>query len=125
MRLPCESIVSAVLPALRALIAKELIEYHSLTQVEAAQRLGTTQSAISHYLNGKRGDQFTDSLQSVPEVTSAILDLGANMAKETPSHAQVMSIICELCEKLRKGGVTCTLHRGIAGLPDNCGMCKT
>ena len=125
MRLPCESIVSAVLPALRALIARELIEYHSLTQVEAAQRLGTTQSAISHYLNGRRGDQLTDSLQSVPEVTSAILDLGANMAKETPSHAQIMSMICDLCESLRRGGVTCALHRGTTELPDNCGMCKT
>jgi predicted transcriptional regulator len=124
MRLPCESIVTAVLPALRSLIARELIEYHSLSQVEAARRLGTTQSAISHYLNGKRGDQLADRLQSVPEVTSTILDLGANMAKETPSHSQVMSTICQLCETLRREGVTCALHRNTTELPDDCGMCK-
>jgi predicted transcriptional regulator len=50
----CETIGKYVLPVFRAFVAKELVNNHKFTQVEAAQKLGTTQAAISQYLNSKR-----------------------------------------------------------------------
>ena len=47
----CEAIGKYVVPLFRSLVAKELINTYNLTQVDAAQRLGTTQAAISQYIN--------------------------------------------------------------------------
>lgn len=55
MRLVCEIVASDVLPALRALISKQLIEGYGLTQKEAARKLGLTQPAISQYKKDVRG----------------------------------------------------------------------
>lgn len=52
---PCELSAKYVIPALRLMIAKKLIEKHGLTQSEVAKLLGVTQPSISHYLNSKRG----------------------------------------------------------------------
>lgn len=124
MRLPCESVVTAVLPTLRSLVAKKLTEYHSFTQEEAAQKLGTTQAAVSHYLKQKRGSQLTHMLESVPEVRSAVLDVAANMATEKPSLIHIMNMICSLCETLRRTDIMCTLHRDSMQLPENCEICR-
>jgi predicted transcriptional regulator len=49
IRMPsrCETVGKKVLPVFRSLIAKELMNTYNLTQVKAAQKLGTTQAAIS------------------------------------------------------------------------------
>lgn len=54
MKLPCERFVEK-LPALRALITKEIVNTFGLTQEQAAKKLGITQPAISQYLKGSRG----------------------------------------------------------------------
>lgn len=58
MRLVCEIVASDVLPALRALISKQLIEGYGLTQKEAARKLGLTQPAISQYKKDVRGKKI-------------------------------------------------------------------
>jgi predicted transcriptional regulator len=55
MPLPCEFAVKAIIPAFRALIAKELIEYYQLKQENVAGLLGVTQPAISQYTRNVRG----------------------------------------------------------------------
>ena len=55
MYLACEVVARYILPIFRSLIAKDLIEKYNFTQVEAAEKLGTTQAAISQYLHSKRG----------------------------------------------------------------------
>jgi len=47
---PCEIVARYVLPAIRALIARRLIEKHGYTQLKAAKTLGMTQSAMSRYM---------------------------------------------------------------------------
>ena len=54
MKLPCQSIVWNVLPAIRAAIAEELIAL-GVSQLEAARLLEMTPPAISQYRTGKRG----------------------------------------------------------------------
>jgi len=51
----CEIVVRYILPLFRSVVAKTLIEKHKFTQGEAAEKLGTTQAAISQYIYLKRG----------------------------------------------------------------------
>ena len=55
MKLYCEIVAKEILPSLRALVAKSLIEKYKLTQQDAAKRLGLTQGAISQYTRNIRG----------------------------------------------------------------------
>jgi len=82
-----ETISKYVMPIFRALVAKEPVTTYKLTQVEAAQKLGTTQAAISQYVNSKRafktsgqfGGTFYPKLRrwlkkplSVPQITKFV-----------------------------------------------------
>jgi predicted transcriptional regulator len=50
-----EVVVQDVLPAVRALVAKQLVEKHKLTQQAAAEKIGVTQAAVSQYNRELRG----------------------------------------------------------------------
>jgi hypothetical protein len=52
---PCEVAVRSVVPAVRALMATELVEKHSLKQDEVAEILGISQSAVNRYVARTRG----------------------------------------------------------------------
>ncbi len=94
----CETIGKYVLPVFRALVAKELVNVHGLTQVEAAQKLGTTQAAISQYVNSKRAlkgaEQFGDmlgKLQVLAQVTAE------KLVKQKITSVDVSVDFCKLC----------------------------
>lgn len=53
-----ENIMGYILPAIRALIAKELLETHKLKQEDVAKKLGVTQPAVSQYKREVRGSNF-------------------------------------------------------------------
>lgn len=116
--------MTALLPAIRSLVAKELTEHLSFTQTEAGQRLGTTQAAISQYLNRKRGGGLGSALYAVPEIKQAILDLAGDIAEDDLSPVQVMTRICDLCILLRRDSLACTLHRESMELPYDCQICR-
>jgi predicted transcriptional regulator len=58
MKPPCMIIVVNVLPIIRALIAKQLIEKYNFKLVDAARKMNVTPSAITQYLRGSRGEKF-------------------------------------------------------------------
>jgi len=66
--LPCEISAKYVIPAIRLMIAKKLIDEYNLTQSEAAKLLGVSQPSISHYLNSKRGARVAKILTRSKEV---------------------------------------------------------
>ena len=53
----CETVSKLLLPTIRALIARNLMENHKMTQQEAAAKLCVTQSAISQYRRNLRGSK--------------------------------------------------------------------
>ncbi len=74
-----EVLIREVMPAMRGLIAKKLVEY-GLSQKQAAIKLGTTQPAISQYKRGIRGfkteiffknQKLMDMVESVAKRISA------------------------------------------------------
>jgi len=123
MRTPCELVVKLVLPAFRSLVAKALIEKYHFSQVAAAQKLGTTQAAISHYLYSKRGDKRIKQLEAIPSIQSAADEIALGIATEKFSPFDAMLKFCGLCKDLRTQNLVCELHKNFLIVPESCDLC--
>ena len=124
LRPPCELVVRYVLPAFRSLVAKELIEKYNFSQVATAEKLGTTQAAISYYLYSKRGDKRIKQLKSIVLVQSAASETAQGMANGKISVTDAMLRFCELCAALRGQDIICELHKESISLPEACELCR-
>jgi len=103
MYLPCESLGRRLTPMFRAYIAKELIEKHGFTQVEAAKKLGITQAAISQYLRSKRGAKDLRELKAfLPVIESAASEVANKIASGRINSSEAALKICEICLYIRK-----------------------
>ncbi|MCF3652867.1 MAG: helix-turn-helix domain-containing protein [Aigarchaeota archaeon] len=100
MRFPCEISARYVIPALRLMIAKKLIEEHNLTQAEVAELLGVTQPSISHYLNSKRGVKMARILSRSKEIRDYVdAYVEKAIARGSPPEDMPFCMICELAVK--------------------------
>jgi len=115
--------VRYVLPAFRSLVARELIDKYNFSQTAAAEKLGTTQAAISYYLYSKRGDKRIKQLESISSVQSAAGEVARGIATDKFSIFDAMLKFCELCGALRKREVICNLHKDVISLPEACDVC--
>lgn len=102
LRPPCEIVARDVLPAIRSLVAKELIERYGFTQMIAARKLGITQAAISYYRDAKRGGKRLKQLEVNPAVRKGVDEIAEGIAKDVLSQEEVALKFCQLCEYLRK-----------------------
>ncbi len=94
----CETVGKYVLPIFRALVAKELVGVHHLTQVEVAQKLGTTQAAISQYVNSKRAFKGVEQVgDALPKIETQAKKTAKRLAKGEISWADVTVDFCRIC----------------------------
>lgn len=107
MKLPCEVAVKSVVPAIRALIAKELTETHKMKQVEAAELLGITQTAISKYTHHVRGRILR--IEEEAKVRLFIRKTAASLANGDLTRAALVLRICDACRVVREKGLMCEL----------------
>ena len=56
MLLPSEIEAKSLIPAIRSILAKKLVEEKNFREEEVAKVLGITQAAVSNYIRGTRGD---------------------------------------------------------------------
>src|SRR4030067_3334806 len=94
----CETVGKYVLPVFRSLVAKELIKNYDLTQVETAKKLGTTQAAISQYVNSKRA--FKDMAQIdklLPRIQAVAQETAKYLANNELNSDEVAAYVCRLC----------------------------
>ncbi|MFH1327920.1 MAG: hypothetical protein ABIH76_03605 [Candidatus Bathyarchaeota archaeon] len=116
MQPPCEIIVKHILPSIRAMVAKELIENYNLTQVHVAQKMGTSQAAISWYLMGKRGRADKKGyclafMEKNSEVKSWVKEIAKEITgKQLTSH-QMAEKLCKVCPAIRKAEEFCELQK--------------
>ena len=97
----CETIGKYVLPVFRALVAKELVNIHHLTQVDASKKLGTTQAAISHYVTSKRAIKGSEQFANmVPKIQTMACETAKRLAKNEVSWDGVTSDFCRLCSAI-------------------------
>jgi predicted transcriptional regulator len=98
---PCEVSVKLVLPAIRLLIAKNLIEKYGYTQTSVARALGTTQAAISHYMQSKRGWKLSEKLMEMDDVRELLEKAVKEIAESKGCGADVLNM-CQICKITQK-----------------------
>jgi hypothetical protein len=103
MRPVCEVVVK-IIPALRAHIAKELIDSYGLNQAEVAEKLGVSQPAVSQYLRQVRGTQskiMRNKIveEEVKQICKRIADGEKNPTSE----------FCGFCRLIREHRLVCAV----------------
>ncbi|AGB48858.1 putative transcriptional regulator [Methanomethylovorans hollandica DSM 15978] len=100
MKVPCQTIVWDVLPAIRAAIAEELVNL-GISQQEIARLLDMVPSAISQYLSKKRGYriEFEDDVRNA--IRSIALDLSKGEVPDLPKR------VCTICTMLQDVDSSC------------------
>jgi len=105
----CEIASQYLLPTIRALVAKNLMEKYKLTQQDTALKLGLTQSAISQYVRQLRGSKI-----KIIEKDKAVLDeiekFSGRIASGELNPLTSLDAFCNICKLLRKKRVLCELH---------------
>jgi len=124
MILPEELASKSVIPAIRALIVKRLVEEHDMTQQEAAKLLGVTQPAVSKYLHQKRGAAIR--LGGINEIERATGEIAEMVSTHKAEPAAVMSKIEEVCDYVRRNRYMCDLHKRLEPEFDvnSCHVCE-
>lgn len=103
MKLMCEIIVKDILPALRALLAKNLMEEHDMTQKQAAEKLGMTQPAMSQYKNKLRG--YKGQMLEQSEEVSVWVNRLCQKIVESKESIELEEEFCKICTIIRKNGL--------------------
>ena len=99
----CETIGKYVLPVFRSLVAKELVNTYHLTQVEAAQKLRTTQAAVSQYINSKRAIKGTEQFGDIlPRIQVIAKKTAKRLAEREINWDEVTLDFCKLCSTFYK-----------------------
>lgn len=124
MILPEELASKSVIPAIRALVVKRLVEEHGMTQQEAAKLLGVTQPAVSKYLHQKRGAAIR--LTGIKEIDQATGDIADMVSARKVKPIEVMSKIEAACDYVRKNRYMCDLHKRLEPGMDveSCHVCE-
>jgi predicted transcriptional regulator len=124
--LPCEVGVQTVLPAIRAVIARTIIEKHGMREKQAAEILGLSQSAISRYTTKDRGSILT--IGNVPEVQT-LIDQMINLLLNGKPHqtTEVLELFCQTCKIIREKGLMCQLCQEKTGRTylETCDFCRS
>lgn len=118
----CEVIVQDILPALRALISKELMTTHNMTQQEVAKKLGISQAAVSQYRREMRGFKIK-LLQKDKEVMESIEKLASRISSDDVSTMEASDECCLICKAVRNKKLICELHVEAAPNFEGCKAC--
>jgi predicted transcriptional regulator len=104
--LPCEIAVKSVIPAIKATIAKELVEIHGLKQDRVAEILGVTQSAVSKYTRQVRGHVITiDNVEGIQPLIDNMIKLLIDGSKK---RNEFLALFCQMCIMIRENGLMCS-----------------
>lgn len=105
MILPCEVAVKSVVPAVKALMAQQLVEEHGMNQEQVAEILGISQSAVSKYFRKVRGHVI--EVDKVQEARPLIASMVIMVVNGEHQRAEFLQLFCETCGTIRKTGMVC------------------
>ena len=103
--LPCEVGVKTVLPAVKAVMARQIVEKHGLNEQQAAELLGLSQSAVSRYISKERGNNL--QIESSAEILALINQMVTTLIKEPTNRMEILDLFCQTCQAIRKKGLMC------------------
>jgi hypothetical protein len=103
--LPCEVAVKSVVPAVKALMAQELVEEHGLKQDQVAEILGISQSAVSKYSRKVRG--YVIEVDKIEEIQPLITNMIVMVMRGEHQRGEFLQLFCQTCTTIRKTGIVC------------------
>ncbi|HEU4467417.1 MAG TPA: helix-turn-helix domain-containing protein [Nitrososphaeraceae archaeon] len=127
MLLPSEIESKLLIPAIRAILSKELVIEKGLKEEEVARMLGITQAAVSNYLRGTRGDnELISKLMSLNEIMSMIKEISNDLSTNRAYTAKTLSKFIGLCNYMRYSLIICDAHHSLERNIDEkvCEQCK-
>ena len=107
--LPCEVAVKSVVPAVKAMIAQQLVEQHGLKQDQVADILGISQSAVSKYSKKVRG--YVIEVDKVEPIQPLISNMIIMLMKGEYQRAEFLQLFCQTCAIIRQTGMVCRFCR--------------
>ncbi len=102
MKMPCELIVSEILPTARGELARQLVTGHGLTQAKVAKMFDVTSAAVSQYIKGLRGGNvyIENSIYR-----TMFYDRIAACAELMVNGADFADVLCDICCFVKKIGM--------------------
>lgn len=114
MELPQELEVWYIFPAIRRELALAM-KTNGIKQVEIAKKLGVTKSAITQYLNNKRGNEI--------ELNKKIKQAVNESAKKINNQMDNIREMQHLIHVTREEKLICQIHRLSESNLENCNIC--
>ena len=127
MLLPSEIESKLLIPAVRAILSKEMVIEKGLKEEEVARMLGITQAAVSNYLRGTRGDnELISKLMSLSEIMNMIKEISNDLSTNRAYTAKTLSKFIGLCNYMRYSLIICDAHHSLERNIDEkvCEQCK-
>lgn len=109
MKPPCMIVVKDILPSIRVLITRELMEKHGLKKSKIANLMGLTPAAITQYINTSRGDN-TKVIEGSKRIRALISDIAQDMIQGESPPDMLLLKMCMICQIVRSEGLMCELH---------------
>ena len=128
MLLPAEIESKTLIPALRAILAKNLAEKHQIREDEISKMLGVTQAAISNYIRGTRGDpELIKKLAAEKQVSEMIDEIATDLSSDMAYSPSSLSKFIGLCNYIKTSLLICDIHRNLESDIDEaiCKECQT
>lgn len=117
----CEIVVKDILPGLRAVICKELMNNYNLNQSQISELLGVSQPAVSQYLREVRGNnsKILENEAVLPEIKN----LCQNIYEKKVDPSQLSMELCKICKLITSKGLVCDLHKNSYPRLSDCKLC--
>ena len=117
--MPQEIEVRYILPAIRRELARTLIKEHEMSQKEAANILGLTESAISQYQHSKRAKEVVFSDNVVNEIKKS----ADKILSDKKNKQRVMAEMYRISSLTTVRHILCDLHRSQSKDLADCNVC--
>ena len=126
MKPPCTIVVGSLLPSLRVMVARSLIDDHGLKPIEAAKKMEVTPAAITQYIKGSRGRELVDGIFEHEDVKKALTGIVNELTIDKVDYPSVLERICDLCKTVRNEGMICEqcVNASPALKKTVCGLCR-
>ena len=124
MLLPAVIETKTLIPALRAILAKKLMETYNIQEEDISKMLGVTQAAISNYIRGTRGNpELIIKLLSIKEVSGMIDEIASNLSTNMAYTPASLSKFIGLCNYIKSSLLICDIHHNLETNIDEA-ICK-
>jgi len=122
--LPCEVGVRTVLPAVKAVMARQIVEKHGLSEQQTAELLGLSQSAVSRYVGRERGNLL--HIEDSNDILALITQMVTSLIKEPTNKTEILKLFCQTCQAIREKGLMCPncQKEMPIGWAENCLFCR-